>query len=129
MRFDGEDLKEEILLRLAQLYEKELGVGPFPTRQTYEVGQGKDYDRFHAALTLHLESIAGIAAHGKQLKKISSERKLEFQRIAAQSFFVRHPDFGDIEQRLQSSDVPGLKRLLESTEQARLLIVEALAQE
>jgi len=122
-------LKEEILLRLAQLYEKELGVGPFPTRQTYEVGQGKNYDRFHASLTLYLANIAGIASHGKQLRKISSERKAEFQRIAAQSFFVRYPDFGYIEQRIQSSDVPDLKRLLDFTEQARLLIIEALAQE
>ena len=100
-----------------------------PTRQTHEVGHGKDYDRFHASLTLYLAEIAGIASHGKQLKKISSERKLEFQRIAAQSFFERHPDFGYIEQRIESSDVPDLKRRLKSTEEARLLIVEALAQE
>ncbi len=129
MRSTSEDLKEEILLKLAQLYKEELGVGPFPTRQTYEVGQGKDYAGFHASLTLYLASIAGIASHGKQLKKISSERKLEFRRIAAQSFFAKHPEFGYIEQRIQSSDVPDLKRRLEFTEQARQLIVEVLAEE
>ena len=129
MRSDGEDLKEEILLRLAQLYEKELGVGPFPLQQARQVGQGKDWVLFHAHLEHFLAYIAGIASHGKRLRKISSERKAEFQRIAAQSFFVRYPDFGYIEQRIQSSDVPDLKRLLDFTEQARLLIIEALAQE
>jgi hypothetical protein len=122
-------MKEEILIKLSELYENELGRGPFPTSETYDVGRGKDWERFHGCLTIHLAGIAGIASHGKQLKKISPERKLEFQRIAAQSFFVRYPEYHYIETRMQTSDVPSLKRLLDMTEQARLFIVEALAGE
>jgi hypothetical protein len=122
-------LKEEILLKLAQLYKQELGVGPFPLKQAHQVGRGKDWDRFHGCLDLFLADIAGIASHGKRLKKISSERKVEFQRIAAQQFFAKYPEYRYIETRMHTSDVPGLKRLLDSTEQARLLIIEALAEE
>ena len=117
------------MLRLAQLYGQELGVGPFPLEQARQVGQGKDWALFHAHLGLFLAGIAGIASHGKRLKKISSERKVEFQRIAAKSFFVKYPEYGYIETRIQTCDVPGLKRLLKSTEEARQLIVEALAEE
>jgi len=129
LAFDGEILKEEILLKLAQLYEQELGVGPFPLEEARQVGRGKDWVRFHGCLNLFLADIAGIASHGKRLKKISSERKVEFQRIAAQPFFARYPEYHYIETRMQTSDVPGLKGLLDSTEQARLLIIEALAEE
>jgi hypothetical protein len=122
-------LKEEILLKLAQLYEQELGVGPFPLKQAHQVSRVKDWSRFHACLCSFLAGIAGIASHGKWLKKISSERKLEFQRIAALSFFAKYPEYCYIEIRVQTSDVPDLKRRLDATEQARLLIIEALAQE
>jgi hypothetical protein len=122
-------LKEEILVRLAQLFETELGVGPFPLEQANQVGRGKDWDRFHGCLDLFLADIAGIASHGARLRKISAERRAEFQLIAAQSFFVKYPEYRYIETRIQTSDVPDLKRLMDSTERARLLIVEALAED
>ena len=121
-------MNEEILLKLDQLYKAELGVGPFPTAQTGKVGQGKDRDEFHAYLTTYLANIAGIVSHGKRLKRISAQRKREFQRLSALSFFTKHPQFEYIEKRIQSSDVPNLKRLLAATEEARLLIVKVLAE-
>lgn len=117
------------MLKLAQLYEEELGVGPFPLEEAHTVGKGKHWVLFHAQLDHFLANIAGIASHGKRLKKISPERRLEFQRIAAQSFFVKYPEYRYIETRIQTSDVPDLKRLLDATEQARLLIVEALTED
>lgn len=122
-------LEDEILLKLAQIYTSELERGPFPNAQVHQAGQGRDLDDFHAHLTLYLAGIAGIASHGKQLKRISPERKREFQRISALPFFTKYPKLQYIEKRIQSSDVPELKRLLDSTEEARLLIVKALAED
>jgi hypothetical protein len=122
-------MKEEILIKLSELYENELGRGPFPTSETHEVGRGQDFDRFHGCLIIYLADIAGIASHGKRLKKISPERKREFQRFAAQSFFAKYPEFHSMEKRIQISDVPALKRLMDSTEQARQMIVEALTED
>jgi hypothetical protein len=121
-------LDEETLLKLEQLYKAELGIGPFPTAQTGKVSQGKDRDEFHGYLTMYLSNIAGIASHGKRLKRISEERKREFQDISALPFFVKYPQFEYIEKRIESFDVPDLKRLLDCTEQARLLIVKVLAE-
>jgi len=45
------------------------------------------------------------------------------------SFFAKYPQFEYIEKRIQSLDVPGLRRLLESTEEARLLIVKVLGED
>jgi hypothetical protein len=123
------DLEDAILLKLAHLYETELGRGPVPLVETRKVGHGKDYAEFHGNLVLYLSNIAGIASHGKRLKKISAERKHEFQRLSALPFFARYPQFEYIEKRIQSSDVPDLKRLLDATEEARLLIVKALAED
>ena len=120
---------DEIHLKLAQLYETELGRGPFPLAQTRKVGQGKDYSEFHGYLTLYLSNIAGIASHGRRLKRISAERKREFQRLSALAFFAKYPQFEYIEKRIQNSDVPDLKRLLDATEEARLLIIKALAED
>ena len=103
-------------------------MGPFPFEEAYKAGRGKDWDRFHACLTLCLADIAGIASHGKQLTRITPERQLEFQVMAARSFFAKFPEFHSIEKRIQGPGAPALKRLLESTEQARLLIVEALGE-
>jgi hypothetical protein len=120
-------LDEETLLKLDQLYKTKLGVGPFPTAQTGKVGQGKDRDDFHAYLTMYLAGIAGIASHGKRLKRISLERRREFQSLSELPFFDKYPQFEYIQKRIQSSHVPELKRLLDATEEARLLIVKALA--
>lgn len=122
-------MKEETLVKLRQMFEHELGRGPFPTKQVSEVGKGKDYGYFHGHLVLWLADIAGIASRGKRLNKISSERKAEFRRLAAQPFFTEHPEFRHIQERISKSDVPDLKRLMESTEIARLLILEVLAEE
>src|SRR5579862_1842483 len=112
-------MEDEILLKLAQLYDTELGRGPFPAGQTGKVSQRKDQDEFHGYLTMYLSNIAGIASHGKQLKRISAERRREFQCLSALSFFAKYPQFEYIEKRIQSFDVPELKRLLDSTEEAR----------
>ena len=122
-------MKEETLVKLRQLYEAELGKGPFPLKQVREVGKGKDYDYFHGHLDHWLADIAGIASHGKRLNKISAERKSEFRQLAAQPFFTEHPQFRRIQERISKSDVPDLKRLMESTETARLLILEVFAEE
>jgi hypothetical protein len=67
-------------------------------------------------------------SHGNRLKRISAERKSEFQRLSAWSFFAKYPQFEYIEKRIESFDVPDLKRLLDSTEEARLLIVKVLTE-
>jgi hypothetical protein len=122
-------LKEELLIKLAQLYQNELGVGPFPLEQARKVARTKDWEGFHSCLTTYLPAVAGIASHGKQLKKITAERRQEFKRTAAKAFFEKYPEYLYIEERLQNLDVPRLKRLLDTTEQARLLIVAALAED
>ena len=120
-------LRDALLVQLAQLYETELYGGPFPLEDAYKVGRGPQWDVFHGHLVLWFADIAGIASHGKRLAKISAERKAEFRRFAAQPFFSKYPEFSFIEERMRNADVPYLRQRIESTEKARLLIVEALA--
>lgn len=120
-------MRTEFLQQLAELYDKQLNAGPFPLEEARKVGRGRHYPDFHAALIHYLAGVAGIASHGKRLSRITPERRQEFQGIAAQSFFARYPQFSYIEERMRTQDVPALRALLEATERARLLIVEALA--
>jgi hypothetical protein len=120
-------MEEELQDKLLMLYKTELGIGPLPTSQIRQVAQGDDYASFHGHLSIFLAGIAGIASQGKQLRRISNERQNEFRQIAKIPFFVKYPEFSHLKHRITSERVPDFLRLMKATEEARLLILQALA--
>jgi len=120
-------MKDITFDKLEDLFEKELGQGPFPAAQTRMIARGENYARFHGHLLLFLADIAGIASRGRRLQKISTEDRTRFLEIARAGFFDKYPQYRHIERRITDTSAPDLLKLLKATEQARLLILEGLA--
>ncbi len=120
-------MEEKVLLELGRIYVTELGKGPFPTTEVKIAGKGKLLEEFHGCLTLYLAEIAGIASRGQRLATISATERDRFLKIAELPFFARYPQFNYAEAPISAGETPALKRLLDATDRARKLILQALS--
>jgi hypothetical protein len=107
--------------KLRRLYDETLAKGPFPT---IECGQAQISGKLHGELILYLADLAGLASRGDQgLASLSEREKDKFRDLASRSIFERLPE---MREKVTPQTTPRLHALLETTEQARLLILEAL---
>lgn len=112
----------EDMMRLRFIYETELRRGPFPTK---ECGIAEIDGKLRLELDIYLANIAGIASHGAKLQTIEPDRRREFIEFAERAFWDRFPA-PQIQKKINLKRTPSLYRLLESTEEARLLILKCL---
>jgi len=107
--------------RLKRLYDEVLAKGPFPTE---ECGRAKINSAVHGKLILYLADIAGLASRGEHgLAALSESDKAKFQKLASRGISTCVPD---VATRITAQATPELHRLIEATEQARLLILKVL---
>jgi hypothetical protein len=107
--------------RLKRLYREVLGRGPFPT---HECAQAQITGGAHGGLILYLADIAGLASRGeKGLASLSDTEKQDFRKLASRSIATRLPN---VSARITPEATPKLHSLIEATERARLLILDAL---
>jgi hypothetical protein len=107
--------------RLKQLYNDVLAKGPFPTR---ECAQARIAFAAHGELVLYLADIAGLASRGEQgLATLSEHEKESFRELASRSISTRLPE---VRQQITPDATPKLHALIEASERARILILEAL---
>lgn len=107
--------------RLKKLYNEVLGKEPFPTE---ECAQARITGAAHGGLNLYLADIAGLASRGEQeLSALSEREKERFRNLASRSISARVPQ---VWERITPNATPKLHALVEATERARLLILEAL---
>jgi hypothetical protein len=107
--------------RLKQLYDEVLGKGPFPTE---ECAQARITLAAHGELILYLADIAGLASRGEHgLAVLSENEKESFRQLASKSIWTRLPD---VQERITADATPKLHALVNSSERARLLILDAL---
>src|SRR5271165_2981706 len=107
--------------RLERLYREVLGKGPFPS---IECAQAQITRHAHAELILYLADIAGVASRGEEgLSSLSETEKQNFRKLASRSISARLPN---VCERITPEATPELHSLIEATERARLLILDAL---
>jgi hypothetical protein len=107
--------------RLKQLYKEVLAKGPFPTE---ECAQAQVTAAAHGELILYLADIAGLASRGEQgLATLSDHEKESFRDLASRSISTRLPQ---VRERITPDATPKLHDLIEATERARLIILDAL---
>jgi hypothetical protein len=107
--------------KLRRLYDETLAKGPF---LAIECGQAQIRGKLHGELILYLADIAGLASRGDQgLASLSEREKDKFRDLASRSIFGRLPE---MRAKITPQATPKLQALLDATEQARLLILEAL---
>jgi hypothetical protein len=107
--------------KLRRLYDETLAKGPFPA---IECGQAQITGKIHAELIPYLANIAGLASRGDHGLALLSEREKDsFRGLASRSMFERLPE---MRAKITPRATPKLQALLDATEQARLLILEAL---
>jgi hypothetical protein len=107
--------------RLKQLYKEVLAKSPFPTE---ECSQAQITAAAHGALILYLADIAGLASRGEQgLAALSDHEKESFRDLASKSIATRLPE---VRERITPDTTPKLDDLIEATERARLIILDAL---
>jgi hypothetical protein len=75
-------------------------------------------------ILMYLADIAGIASHGERLIALEPAKSDKFRKIVAQSFAEKWPR---ISRHISMNETPQLCRLMDDTEEARLLIKQALA--
>jgi hypothetical protein len=109
------------LRSLQQLYREELGRGPFPTQECREA---KITGKLQGELIAYLGNIAGLASRGDRLLRLSDSEKEKYSALATRSLFDKYPR---LRSKLTATTTPKLYALVEATEKARLMIVEALA--
>ena len=102
------------------MYEERLGRGPYPTS---EVNSKRFPDSAAGTLSMYLAGVAGIASHGAKLIGLEAVRREEFRKLVAESFAERWPQ---IAQQISINKTPKLRRLMDDTEEARLLIKKVL---
>jgi hypothetical protein len=107
--------------RLKQLYNDVIAKGPFPTE---ECGQARISAAEHGELILYLADVAGLASRGELgLASLSKPEKEKFRELVSRSISTRLPQ---VRERVTPDATPKLHALIEATEQARLLILDAL---
>jgi hypothetical protein len=72
---------------------------------------------------MYLADVAGIASHGSKLIGLEAVRREEFRKLVSESFTERWPQ---IAQQISINETPKLRRLMDDTEEARLLIKKIL---
>jgi hypothetical protein len=107
-------------LRLRTLYEDKLKSGPYPTS---EVTPARFPEPAPGNLHMYLADIAGIASHGEKLLGLEGIRRDQFRTAVAESFAERWPQ---ISQQISPNETPKLHRLMDDTEEARILIKKVL---
>lgn len=106
---------------LRRLYDEVLAKGPFPSKECY---QAKITGQVHGELILYLADIAGLASRGEQgLASLSEPEKYNFRILASRSISTRLPHVREL---ITPEATPELHALIEATERARLLILDAL---
>jgi hypothetical protein len=103
-------------LRLESLYRDSLGRGRYPTS---EVTPEAFPEPAPTTLLLYLADIAGMASQGEKLRSLETVRRRQFKEIVAQSFAEKWPL---ISQQITPEETPELHRLMNGTEEARVLI-------
>ncbi len=106
---------------LRRLYDEVLAKGPFPSK---ECAQARIAGHAHSELILYLADIAGLASRGEQgLGSLSDPEKYNFRTLASRSISTRLPQVREL---ITPEATPELHALIEATERARLLILDAL---
>jgi hypothetical protein len=72
---------------------------------------------------MYLADIAGIASHGEKLIELETHRRNQFRKVVAESLAEKWPR---ISQQINLNETPRLHRLMDNTEQARVLIKKVL---
>ncbi len=110
----------EDCLRLRRTYEEKLKPGPYPTTEVRVMGLT---DSEAGNLSMYLADIAGIASHGAKLLALEASRRRQFQRVVAEGFATKWPQ---IYQHISAGETPKMHRLMNETEEARVLIKRVL---
>jgi hypothetical protein len=106
--------------RLRSLYEERLKPGPYPTS---EVTLRRFPEPAPGILSTYLADIAGIASHGAKLIELEMLRRNQFRKVVAESFAEKWPR---ISLQITLNETPRLHRLMDDTEEARVLIKKVL---
>ena len=107
--------------KLKLLYQEVLGKHPFPST---ECAQVRITGSAHGELILYLADIAGLAERGeKGLASLSATEKQKFRKLASRNISAR---LGIVRERITPEATPKLHAIIEATERARLLILNAL---
>ena len=107
---------------LRGIYENKLACGPFPTS---ECSTAHITGKLHGELVLYLADIAGLASRGEGLAELAEWEKRKFHILASRNLYQRCPA---LEDKITTAGTPKLKALVDATEYARELILQALAQ-
>jgi len=107
---------------LRDIYEKKLASDPFPTA---ECSTAHITGKLHGELVLYLADIAGLASRGGGLAEMEEWEKKKFHALASRNLYQR---CRALEGKITSAGTPKLKALVDATENARELILQALAQ-
>jgi len=118
----GVDFRMTETQDLRGIYEKRLACGPFPTD---ECSTAQITGKLHGELVLYLADIAGVASRGEGLAQLEEREKKKFQILVSRNLYQRCPA---LEGKITSAGTPKLKALVDATEHARKLILQALAQ-
>ena len=107
---------------LRQMYDDVLGKAPCPTAESYLA----DIDgKAHGILVVWLADVAGLASRGGDgLRKSSEADKTKFRKIASRSLLERCTQ---LKGKISPASTPLLNALVEATECARILILQALS--
>lgn len=115
-----QDDRLEDCLRLRTLYEEKLKPGPYPTS---EVTSERFPEPAPGTLLMYLADVAGIASHGEKLIGLAGIRREQFRKVTAESFAERWPQ---ISQQISANETPKVRRLMDDTEEAPVLIKKVL---
>jgi hypothetical protein len=105
---------------LRAIYDERLGKGPFPTDECEAARIG---GALHGNLILYLANIAGLACRGTGLATLPQTEKQAFLRTVDGSLFDKHPD---LRRKITLKHTPKLYALVQATEEARVIILDAL---
>ena len=108
------------LKRLREIYERQLSAGPFPSADCAVAGISGS---LHGNLVIYLADIAGIASRGEGLAELEGSTRESFKQLVAKSLWEKYPE---CQHTITSLVTPRLYALICATEEARLLIVNAL---
>lgn len=115
-----EDNTLDDCLRLRRMYEEKLKPGPYPLSEVREMGLT---DSEKGNLSAYLADVAGIASHGGKLLTLEVSRRTKFRRYVADGFAAKWPR---ITKQISASETPRMHRLMNDTEEARVLIMKIL---
>ncbi len=110
----------ERCLRLRSIYDLTLLPGSYPTS---EVSAQRFPEPESGAILMYLAEISGIASHGTQLLDLKTQKRRNFRALVDHSFADRWPD---VWRKITVEHTPCLHKLMINSEEARLLIKDAL---